>query len=363
MRVDTVPATTLINAARAVTLDEAPFVRSDMLLRAVKVTNPHPNPARIRAVRLTAMAGREALRTVQYTPERIAQRALDLVPLLGPFEKAPDNERSYFGTTGFWHSEPFVSCPELAGGQMTGFMLEQVVVLAQDPIDALIVAVDYEGGDGQGSANLTLPVREYVPRNTYTFPLRGSWLVVNNWDDLHGHRDGISQEFAIDLVQPNGEGLFPLDQPNEAYRFYGADVLAAADGEVVVVKDFCPENPRAGLRAEIDVRKIYREHGMKAITAGNHVIIRHPHGECSFYAHLIRGSIRVREGDRVRQGQVLGSLGNCGSSDAPHLHFHLMDAAELGARGLPCHFANIVDTFDQPCAFITQNFSTVRTID
>ena len=363
MRIDTVPATTLINAAMPVTLDETPLVRSDVLLRAVKVTNPHQDSAQITAVSLTAMAGQEALRTVQYTPERIAQRAADLVPLLVPFEKAPDNERSYFGTTGFWSSEQFVPRPELEPGQMTGFMLEHVVVLAPTPVDTLTIAVQYERGDGRGSAGFVVPVREYVPQNTYHLPVRGSWLVVNNWDDLHGHRDGISMEFGIDLVQPNDEGLFLLDQPNEAYGFYGADVLAAADGEVAVVKDFCPENPRAGLRAEMDVRKVYQEQGLKAITAGNHVIIRHPHGECSFYAHLIRGSIRVREGDRVHQEQVIGALGNCGSSDAPHLHFHLMDGVELGARGLPCRFANIVDTFGLPCAFITQNFSTVRTID
>ena len=71
---------------------------------------------------------------------------------------------------------------------------------------------------------------------------------------------------------------------------------------------------------------------MKAITAGNHVIIEHEGGEYSFYAHLIRGSIPVREGQAVKQGDRIGALGNPGSSDAPHLHFHLMDGAQLGAR-------------------------------
>lgn len=363
MRIETIPEGNLINAAMPVTLDEISLVRSDVLLRAVKMVNPHSDSVRIVSVSLTAMAGREALRTVRYTPDRIAKRASDLVPLLVPFEQVPDNELSYFGTTGFWSSERFVPFPELKPGQMTGFMFEHVAIPSERPVDSLIIVVQYEGGDGRGSASLPIPVREYMPKNEYILPVQGSWMVVNNWDDLHGHRDGLSQEFAIDLVQPNENGLFLLDQPNEAYGFYGADVLAAADGDVVVVKDFRPENPRAGLRAETDVSQVYREHGMKAITAGNYVIIRHPHGECSFYAHLIRGSIRVREGDRVRQGQVMGALGNCGSSDAPHLHFHLMDGAELGARGLPCRFANIVDAFGRPTTFITQNFSTVRTVD
>ena len=363
MRVDSVPATYLINASMPVTLDESPLVRSDILLRAVRLTNSHPDPARITAVSMTAMAEREPLRTVQYSPERVAQRAASLVPLLEPFEKTPDNERSYFGTTGFWISERFAVGSELKHGEMTGFMLEHLVVLAPVRVDALMVSVHYTGGDGRGCASVPIPVRDYVPKNDYILPVRGSWLVINNWDDLHGHRDGISQEFAIDLVQPNEHGLFPLDRLNNAYGFYGADILAAADGDVAAVKEFCPENPRAGQRAEIDVRTVYREHGMKAITAGNYIILRHEHGECSFYAHLIRGSIRVREGDRVKQGDVIGALGNCGSSDAPHLHFHLMDGAELGARGLPCRFTNIVGIFGEPITFITQNFSTVRTID
>jgi len=67
-------------------------------------------------------------------------------------------------------------------------------------------------------------------------------------------------------------------------------------------------------------------------TAGNHVIIEHQGGEFSFRAHLIRGSTPVGEGDRVKQGERIGALGNSGSSDAPHLHFHLMDGAQLGAR-------------------------------
>ena len=39
----------------------------------------------------------------------------------------------------------------------------------------------------------------------------------------------------------------------------------------------------------------------------------------------------------MRAGQVLARLGNSGNSDAPHLHFQVMDAnSPLGAEGLPC---------------------------
>jgi murein DD-endopeptidase MepM/ murein hydrolase activator NlpD len=48
------------------------------------------------------------------------------------------------------------------------------------------------------------------------------------------------------------------------------------------------------------------------------------------------GSVRVREGQHVRRGDVLGLLGNTGNSSAPHLHLHLMNGASvLGSDGLP----------------------------
>jgi murein DD-endopeptidase MepM/ murein hydrolase activator NlpD len=51
------------------------------------------------------------------------------------------------------------------------------------------------------------------------------------------------------------------------------------------------------------------------------------------------GSVRVKPGDRVRTGQVLGLLGNSGNTDAPHLHFHVMDGpSPLLANGLPYVF-------------------------
>jgi hypothetical protein len=45
----------------------------------------------------------------------------------------------------------------------------------------------------------------------------------------------------------------------------------------------------------------------------------------AFYAHMRPGSLKVKVGDKVVTGQVLGVLGNSGNTDAPHLHFHVMD--------------------------------------
>ena len=52
------------------------------------------------------------------------------------------------------------------------------------------------------------------------------------------------------------------------------------------------------------------------------------------------GSVTVRPGDRVRQGQVVGRIGFAGDSIFPHLHYSLMDGPEVfKAWGLPAYFS------------------------
>jgi murein DD-endopeptidase MepM/ murein hydrolase activator NlpD len=69
---------------------------------------------------------------------------------------------------------------------------------------------------------------------------------------------------------------------------------------------------------------------------GNHVILDLGGGAFALYAHLQPGSLKVKLGDKVRRGQVLGLVGNSGNSTEPHLHFQVSDAnAPLGSEGLP----------------------------
>jgi Peptidase family M23 len=171
-------------------------------------------------------------------------------------------------------------------------------------------------------------------------PLRGGvWLTGNGPAAETGHRRAliavtgtatIAQRFAIDYVKVGEDNqTFSGDRlKNESYYAYGADALAVADGIVVATKDSIPQNiPGPSSRAvPITLETV----------GGNHVIIDIGGGRYAFYAHLQPGSLRVKVGDRVRRGQVVGLVGNSGNSTEPHLHFHLSDGVSpLGAEGIP----------------------------
>lgn len=79
---------------------------------------------------------------------------------------------------------------------------------------------------------------------------------------------------------------------------YGKPVYAVADGYVVTTKAL-------------------------NYSYGNYILIAHYNGLYTLYAHGKPGSIRVSEGQTVKQGQQIMSVGSTGNSTGPHLHFEV----------------------------------------
>ena len=57
---------------------------------------------------------------------------------------------------------------------------------------------------------------------------------------------------------------------------------------------------------------------------GNYIRIRHANGYQTAYGHMSRFAPGLREGTKVRQGQVIGFVGNTGFSTGPHLHYEVL---------------------------------------
>lgn len=59
---------------------------------------------------------------------------------------------------------------------------------------------------------------------------------------------------------------------------------------------------------------------------GHHVVIQHGFGYETLYAHMSR--VAVRPGEKVKRGQVIGYVGNTGTSTGPHLHYEVIKNGE-----------------------------------
>ena len=166
-----------------------------------------------------------------------------------------------------------------------------------------------------------------------SLPFKGQWLVFWGGDTtkLNYHHDTPNQKYAFDLlgVGPDGKTKRDEGNGNESYCAFGREVLAPADGRVVFAIDGVPDNEPGSMNPYSAL--------------GNCVMIQHRTNELSVLAHLKQGSVRVKAGERVSRGQLLGLCGNSGNSSEPHLHFHLQDSPVVqDGLGIKCFFSKVI---------------------
>ena len=93
---------------------------------------------------------------------------------------------------------------------------------------------------------------------------------------------------TVDALHPNGHG--------------GSDIGAPQGAPI-----YCPA---AGIVYRADVHAIF----------GNHVILAHPDGDYTLYAHM-ESPPMISTGESVSVGQMMGQVGSTGLSTGPHLHW------------------------------------------
>ncbi|MFO1501490.1 MAG: M23 family metallopeptidase [Verrucomicrobiota bacterium] len=92
----------------------------------------------------------------------------------------------------------------------------------------------------------------------------------------------------------------------------GSPVHAARDGLVVGVKD---DSGIGGDDSKYD-------------WDANYILVQHPDGTLGQYVHLLKGGSKVKLGQHVEAGDLLGLSGNTGHSTGPHLHFSVFKARD-----------------------------------
>ncbi|MDQ6787381.1 MAG: peptidoglycan DD-metalloendopeptidase family protein [Acidobacteriota bacterium] len=183
----------------------------------------------------------------------------------------------------------------------------------------LLVALDAEGKiAGLRIAPPPAPRQPNTLRNQtkLALPFKGEWFVVWGGDssEQNQHQDAPNQRFAFDILKIGADGKTHKGdgKTNEDYYAFGQEIVAPADGVVVYEVDGVHDNVPG------EMNRIF--------VAGNLVIIKHAEGEYSLFAHFKQNSIRVKVGDKLTKGQVLGLCGNSGNSSEPHLHYQFQSA-------------------------------------
>ena len=120
----------------------------------------------------------------------------------------------------------------------------------------------------------------------FIWPTRGAYAVSSHYGYRSASISGWSYHGGIDIVLGRGSSA-------------GIPVVASASGRVVVAYS-----------------------GWSGY--GHTVVIDHGGGIRTRYAHMYPGSLRVRVGDWVSQGQQIGKIGSTGNSTGPHLHFEVL---------------------------------------
>lgn len=149
-------------------------------------------------------------------------------------------------------------------------------ITVKNPVTQKVQVGTKKPSSGSGS-NVSGPIKDYGGKFI--------WPAVNAYSisSYYGRRS-MGFHKGIDIVKPGGHST-------------GCPVVAADGGRVVT----------AGYHSSF----------------GYHVIIDHGGGFQTLYAHMLKGSLKVRVGQRVSQGQVIGNIGSTGNVTGPHLHFEV----------------------------------------
>lgn len=149
-------------------------------------------------------------------------------------------------------------------------------------------------------------------------PFFGEWKVSQGFDGEYTHKD--DWKYAWDFIvtdkndsQHSNDGLRLED-----YHCFSLPVTAPLDGEVVRVVSSIRDNEPSNINLQQNF--------------GNTVVIAHLYNLYSSISHLKMDSIKVKDGDRVKKGEIIGYCGNSGRSPYPHIHFQFQLNDKIGDK-------------------------------
>lgn len=99
----------------------------------------------------------------------------------------------------------------------------------------------------------------------------------------------------------------------------GIDVIGATGGTTNIAAH------TSGIVIKVVDGKNQNKNSSGTDSYGNYVQIKHENGYYTLYAHLKKG-LKLKEGDFVNKGDIIGVMGNSGNATGTHLHFEVRNA-------------------------------------
>ena len=163
-------------------------------------------------------------------------------------------------------------------------------------------------------------------------PFDSEWLVIQGGRSplQNHHLAAYNQRFALDMVRLNEGRVFGDAEGNAGVHSWEQPLRSPTDGTVVLT------------RGDMEDAKGFGAVSEAAAAAGNVIVIELDTGHFVVLAHLRRGTLSVREGDRVKKGDPLAQVGNSGNTTMPHLHLQVQTHRDLwhpDNRSVPFAFA------------------------
>jgi hypothetical protein len=216
----------------------------------------------------------------------------------------------------------------------------QFVELVSDSINRMEVTL-YCTNINNNTINKTLniPINYFKQKNRYILPIKGKIFVSCTFITKGDHPEW-SQSYAYDFTGIGDKFNLLRDTlyNNSSFEGWGREIIAPANGIVVYSRNDIPDNSYPD---RMTLKELFSYPDSIYAVGGNCVVIDHGNNEFSLIAHMQFGSVKVKIGDSVKQGELLGLLGNSGNSSGPHLHYHLMSGKKpFQCDGLPVYFDN-----------------------
>jgi urea transporter len=151
-----------------------------------------------------------------------------------------------------------------------------------------------------------------------SLPFWGEWRVTQGHSGKITHMDNWQHAWDFEIFDEEGRKFRGSGKKPGDYYCYEKPVVAPADGQVEKILDGVEDNPIG----DMDIRQNW----------GNSIVIKHHEHLFTQLSHLKKDSFKVKEGDHVKRGDILGLCGNSGRSPVPHLHFQVQETPQIGSR-------------------------------